>query len=364
MSLYTRNSIVGVEEVDMKSQTVVLSVWTAFQWTDPRLAWDSNCSSGDCCLKEAVFKGSPKDKLWTPSVYTENWKELPETIEGGWSLKPDGTVWFGEKQFWKLSCSMDFTIMPYDEQLCFARFTVYMEHADILSIRSFDGGSAMASVTGGKTQIGGTVEWELVNDHGKEDQSYLLTLDEFQYPVLDMYYKLHRNPQYYHSAVILPVFFLVGLAYLSFWITRAAVPARVALVAICYLSISNQQGNVQQSLPRTSSSVWLLRLLSYSTKFVFLAGLEYAFANFLSRVDAKIKKVREQIDDEWSADAEFECVKLKQRMRTKLSFADYYLALGSDGRPRLNDHHCDVFMRYAYPVAYIIMVLTMFAQVW
>ena len=52
-------------------------------------------------------------------------------------------------------------------------------------------------------------------------------------PVLDLFFELHRQPGHHMRSSIEPVVLIVVFAYLSFWITRAAVPARVAIVVIC-----------------------------------------------------------------------------------------------------------------------------------
>ena len=110
------------------------------------------------------------------------------------------------------------------------------------------------------------------------------------YPGLMFKYTLERESHYYASNVTHSIHFLVGLAYLSFYITRAAVPARVGLIAVTYLAISNTISSVRATLPKISGSIWLLDFLNMSVVFIFIAGVEYVIANYLTRAEARVTK--------------------------------------------------------------------------
>ena len=92
--------------------------------------------------------------------------------------------------------------------------------------------------------------------------------------------------------MILGTILFVMLAWCSFFIARAAAPARVAMGIILYLVINNQMNSQLGLLPIGSSGVWILNFMTVSRMFVFYAIIEYALCNFLMRIEARIEKAR------------------------------------------------------------------------
>eukprot|EP00966_Prymnesium_polylepis_P002221 51199-Prymnesium_polylepis.1 len=75
----------------------------------------------------------------------------------------------------------------------------------------------------------------------------------------------------------MPVILLVIISWASFFISRYAVPARVTLCLVCYLTLSNTRTSILLLLPRVSYHVRLLALVDRSMYFVFASILEYAY---------------------------------------------------------------------------------------
>ena len=94
----------------------------------------------------------------------------------------------------------------------------------------------------------------------------------------------HSYEQYVISSSI--IFAIV--AWSSFFISRAAAPARVSLGIILFLVISSQTNSQLAALPKGTSGVWLLDFLTTTKIFVFYALLEYTMCNFLMRIEARI----------------------------------------------------------------------------
>ena len=87
-------------------------------------------------------------------------------------------------------------------------------------------------------------------------------------------FKLERNAGYYERYVIGAVVLYVLIAWCSFFIDRAASPARVAMGIIIFLVINSQITSQLAQLPRAADSVWLLQFMSISQIFVFYAIIE------------------------------------------------------------------------------------------
>lgn len=85
---------------------------------------------------------------------------------------------------------------------------------------------------------------------------------------------LARRPTYYVSYVVFPIVIVTIITWASFFISRAAVPARVAMVIIAFLSLTGSINSILATLPRLSGPVWLLELAQISQVHVFIACVE------------------------------------------------------------------------------------------
>merc|ERR1719356_268770 len=100
--------------------------------------------------------------------------------------------------------------------------------------------------------------------------------------------------------------------------------------------------------------------------FVFVAAAEYAITNALMRVEARVKRARESVDENdvadstrlWRKRSDVEADTISKRSTRKELMRGHTtrmdrLLIRTDGQMWVADHHCDTLMRYLFPVAYI-----------
>ena len=108
-----------------------------------------------------------------------------------------------------------------------------------------------------------TIEWRCVALNLSMGSGLNRTLD-FYNEYIDLTIELERKPGWYVNNVIVPCALLVFISWASFFIARAAVPARVSIGIVCYLTLQNLGSSVRNGLPKLSYSVRLLDLLMCS----------------------------------------------------------------------------------------------------
>lgn len=313
----TSLTIVKLGGVSQDTGTLQLTVWLNQQWRDPRLAFETSggedytysyagsydagvnataepCWSGDHVLK---VHGSPVGLFWTPGLYVTNLLDAPKHIESGYEIHPGGWVYWQQMQLWDVHCPFDFSEMPYDIQGCSVRVAPYMYHASEVQLGFInDEPPVEVIVDGGQTSTNMQRRSESTRAAWQVSTSTpsVAFIDsssfQFVWSYLDFNIVLERDPQYYEDNFLMPMGILVGLCYMSFFVARAAVPARVAINAITFLAISGFTGVVLRSLPLFSGRVWLLEYCRLSLFFVAFSNLEYAAANMLMRSQARIEK--------------------------------------------------------------------------
>ncbi|KAM7364769.1 hypothetical protein PAMP_025130 [Pampus punctatissimus] len=108
-------------------------------------------------------------------------------------------------------------------------------------------------------------------------------------------FTLRRHIFFFLLQTYFPATLMVMLSWVSFWIDRRAVPARVSLGITTVLTMSTIITGVNASMPRVSYIKAVDIYLWVSFVFVFLSVLEYAAVNYLSTVqDRRERKIRER----------------------------------------------------------------------
>ena len=83
--------------------------------------------------------------------------------------------------------------------------------------------------------------------------------------------------------VYIPSILIVILSWVSFWINVDAIPARVSLGLLTVLTMTTQSTAANQALPRVSYIKAIDVWMSMCLIFVFVALLEFAIVNVISR---------------------------------------------------------------------------------
>ncbi|CAJ0960580.1 unnamed protein product, partial [Mesorhabditis belari] len=111
---------------------------------------------------------------------------------------------------------------------------------------------------------------------------------------------LRREYSYYLIQLYIPCMMLVVVSWVSFWLDKDAVPARVSLGVTTLLTMTTQSSGINSKLPPVSYikavDVWIGVCLA----FIFGALLEYAVVNYYGRKEfmRKDKKKMTRLDDD------------------------------------------------------------------
>ena len=299
-NVYVALSLLALVEVDAPSQTFTIDVMMRLIWNDPRMQFNSSCFQPDL-FGGANFAISEAENMWSPNIFPDNL--ISSTIltqKAGVWIRSDGRVWWARQMRWVLSCSMDFAHFPFDTQYCRARLSDFVNDASSVAPLAPDGTEFVAGIDSvvlpscHKRERGGTLEWVLSSlessTPGSVSEAVVNTA------VLDVNFRLTRRPDYWVLYVVTPLVLLVLLCYFSFFLSRAAPPARAAIPTISFLAIVGMMSSVLRSLPRPTGDVWLLQLFNISAYFVVASAVEYAAVAMLFRAEIRITRALNDVE--------------------------------------------------------------------
>ncbi|XP_066532668.1 gamma-aminobutyric acid receptor subunit rho-1 [Hoplias malabaricus] len=277
-------SLDTISEVDMD---FTMTLYLRHYWKDERLSFPSATN------QSMTFDSRLVKKIWVPDMFFVHSKRsfIHDTTTDNVMLRvyPDGKVLYSVRVTVTAMCNMDLSHFPLDTQTCSLEIESYAYTDDDLMLY-----------------------WKKGNDSLKTDDRISLSqflIQEFHtttklafysstgwYNRLYINFTLRRHIFFFLLQTYFPATLMVMLSWVSFWIDRRAVPARVPLGITTVLTMSTIITGVNASMPRVSYIKAVDIYLWVSFVFVFLSVIEYAAVNYLSTLqERKERKLRERL---------------------------------------------------------------------
>ncbi|KAK1338184.1 hypothetical protein QTO34_001298 [Cnephaeus nilssonii] len=345
-------SLDSISEVDMD---FTMTLYLRHYWKDERLSFPSTNNLS------MTFDGRLVKKIWVPDMFFVHSKRsfIHDTTTENVMLRvqPDGKVLYSLRVTVTAMCNMDFSRFPLDTQTC----SLEIESYERISLSQF---LIQEFHTTTKLAFYSSTGW---------------------YNRLYINFTLRRHIFFFLLQTYFPATLMVMLSWVSFWIDRRAVPARVPLGITTVLTMSTIITGVNASMPRVSYIKAVDIYLWVSFVFVFLSVLEYAAVNYLTTMqERKERKLREKfpctcglpqpravmLDSSYS-DVDVndlgnytpENGEKPDRMMVQLTLATERSSLRRKSRRssyvsmRIDTHAIDKYSRIIFPAAYILFNL-------
>ena len=220
------NDLIAIHDVD---QSFVADVLFRAEWHDPRLRHDHpvSCRAG-------------MDQIWTPVIQLLNRRTVEAIRKPELSVFPDGSVLFLLRSFGEYSFRADLTDFPFDAQkLSFNIVSNYgPEDVRLLTRPELFGLGEPLSVA----------NWTIDMKGAQSSTQYVAPVDRHLERV-DFILHAKRLTGYYTWQQLLPLFLVVMMTWVVFWIPHDFVPARVGLAATSMLTLIAYRFAMSSVLP-------------------------------------------------------------------------------------------------------------------
>ncbi|XP_063299639.1 gamma-aminobutyric acid receptor subunit rho-2-like [Pelobates fuscus] len=276
-------SLDSISEVDMD---FTMTLYLRHYWKDERLSFPSTTN------KSMTFDSRLVKKIWVPDVFFVHSKRsfIHDTTTDNIMLRvyPDGHVLYSMRITVTAMCNMDFSRFPLDTQTCSLELESYAYTDEDLMLYWKNGNESLK--TDEKISLS---QFLIQKFHTTSRLSFYSSTG--YYNRLYISFTLRRHIFFFLLQTYFPATLMVMLSWVSFWIDRRAVPARVSLGITTVLTMSTIITGVNASMPRVSYIKAVDIYLWVSFVFVFLSVLEYAAVNYLTTVqERKERKLREK----------------------------------------------------------------------
>ncbi|KAJ7341739.1 hypothetical protein JRQ81_006585 [Phrynocephalus forsythii] len=272
-------SLDSISEVDMD---FTMTLYLRHYWKDERLSFPSHTN------KSMTFDGRLVKKIWVPDVFFVHSKRsfIHDTTTDNIMLRVITVT---------AMCNMDFSRFPLDTQTCTLELESYAYTDEDLMLYWKNGNESL------KTDEKISLSQFLIQKFHTTSRLAFYSSTGW-YNRLYINFTLRRHIFFFLLQTYFPATLMVMLSWVSFWIDRRAVPARVSLGITTVLTMSTIITGVNASMPRVSYIKAVDIYLWVSFVFVFLSVIEYAAVNYLTTVQER--KQRELRDKSIRADSE------------------------------------------------------------
>ncbi|XP_041717318.1 gamma-aminobutyric acid receptor subunit rho-3-like isoform X1 [Coregonus clupeaformis] len=265
-------SIDSISEVNMD---FTMTLYLRHYWKDERLAFPSRSNVS------RTFDGRLVKKMWVPDVFFVHSKRsfIHDTTMENIMIRvyPDGSILYSVRITVTALCSMDFSSFPLDTQNCSLELESYAYNENDLMLYWKNGNDSL------RTDEMVLSQFFIKKFHPSSGLAFYSSTG--WYNRLYINFILRRHIFFFMLQTYFPTMLMVLLSWVSFWIDRRAVPARVSLGITTVLTMSTIITGVSSSMPQVSYVKAVDIYLWTSFLFVFLSVIEYAAVNYCSTLE-------------------------------------------------------------------------------
>ncbi|XP_073929059.1 gamma-aminobutyric acid receptor subunit rho-3 [Castor canadensis] len=270
---------IQVESIDSISEVgmdFTMTFYLRHYWKDERLSFPSTTN------KSMTFDHRLIKKIWVPDIFFVHSKRsfIHDTTMENMMLRvhPDGNVLFSLRITVSAMCFMDFSRFPLDTQNCSLELESYAYNEEDLMLYWKHGNKSL------NTEEHISLSKFFIEEFSASSGLAFYSSTGWYYRLF-INFVLRRHVFFFVLQTYFPAMLMVMLSWVSFWIDRRAVPARVSLGITTVLTMSTIVTGVSTSMPQMSYIKAVDVYLWVSSLFVFLSVIEYAAVNYLTTVE-------------------------------------------------------------------------------
>nr|CAD2173282.1 unnamed protein product [Meloidogyne enterolobii] len=282
VNIYLR-SISKIDDVNME-----YSAQFTFreEWWDPRLAYsrfaDDETEVPSFVVLATSEQADLSQQIWMPDTFFQNEKEARRHLIDKPNvlirIHPNGQILYSVRLSLVLSCPMSLEYYPLDRQTCLIDLASYAYTTDdIIYVWKRD--NPVQQKLGLRQSLPSFELQTVLTD------SCTSNTNTGTYSCLRTKLILRREFSYYLLQLYIPSCMLVIVSWVSFWLDKDSVPARVTLGVTTLLTMTTQSSGINSKLPPVSYTKAVDVWIGVCMAFIFGALLEFALVNYAARKD-------------------------------------------------------------------------------
>ena len=264
-----------IARVDDKKQLITFLMYFRAQWYDPRIV--INLNSTEWINRQGKLKKGimipPSSPLWIPDLEIYGLKSfgMKSVFKdmGYLKMQPNKQVVISYYSDISITCQMNFTNFPLDEQSCDFLVTSYSKSNETVKCSStLTNGEDLNQYPQRSLQY--EISWP------KKRLKKVMNFQTGSWEYCGFRIHLNRISVKYLAGAYAPAILFVVISWFSFIIKPDAIPGRIMLLLNIFLMMIILMNDIKSSAPDTNSINALDMYLAVCTLCVFMAMVEYA----------------------------------------------------------------------------------------
>ncbi len=268
-----RMVILNIEAIKGADQTFTADIAFQAEWQDDRLRHDND---------EHVTR--KLDDIWHPDFQILNRQRVQFTFPESVKITSDGRVHYVQRAWGQFSQALQLKDFPFDTQTLEINILApgYKEGVILLKENAQHPSRVAESFS--------IADWEMVAWKSGTEERALLS-GETTFPTFHSSVTMKRNSGYYQINVILPLFLIICMSWIVFWIPSSQIGPRISVSVTAMLTLTAYRFAIGSSLPKIAYLTKLDWFILGSSILVFISLLEVVVTTALVEKD-KLKTAR------------------------------------------------------------------------
>ncbi|XP_042886404.1 glutamate-gated chloride channel alpha-like [Penaeus japonicus] len=269
-----------IQKIDEENMDITIEWFIRLYWRDMRLTPPAHLAKGEW---ENIAPDITR-YVWLPTTYIDHVKEVtkpsllvsPESFR----MQNDGLIRYSISVTTRVSCPMDFSAYPFDNQVCYFKMESYQFTAKQVSYNWFDPKIGRSP----KIQLGQfdfdfySVQQQNTSHHNRS------------YPTVMVELVLRRRIVYHLMNTFLPSGLFVMVSWLTLLVPHHQMPARMVLTITTLLTLVSMFAGVRQETPKVSYAKAVDQWMIMCVIFVFCVLFEFTVVIFLHERGKRMAK--------------------------------------------------------------------------
>uniref|UniRef100_A0A0N4W697 Neur_chan_LBD domain-containing protein n=1 Tax=Haemonchus placei TaxID=6290 RepID=A0A0N4W697_HAEPC len=243
--------------VDEQNQLIEVNAWLKYTWNDYRLRWRPIVHDNISSLRFPT----DEQQIWLPDILLYNRcsnfsanEDFDSSCRSNLVVYSTGEINWIPPGIFKISCKMDITMFPFDEQTCSLKFGSWTYHGFALDLL-IDTSNKEPPIDTSTYIANG--EWDLIGTSAKREVSFYKCCPE-PYPTLNFHLYLKRKSFYHIFNIIVPSMLISGMTLLGFCLPPHDMSEKIGFQTTILLSVCFFLTILSEMTPTTSESIPLL----------------------------------------------------------------------------------------------------------
>ena len=260
--VYVSIFVMDLDTVDTAEQNFIANVYFIYRWHDPGLVHEG---------PGTIIR--PLSEVWHPRIQITNQQKVFPTFPEEVSISPEGDVTYLQRVWGSFSQPLQLENFPFDQQVLSIQIVAVHYTVDEVQLiadpQKKSGIADQVSVT----------DWKLTG-WKTGSKPFQPNSDTIPIPAFELSVSAERRVDYFIVNVIIPLFLIVAMSWVVFWIEpKESSGTKISIAATSMLTLIAYRFAIGASIPKLSYLTRLDEFILWSTVLIFATLLEAVFTS-------------------------------------------------------------------------------------